>query len=63
MRSPWCTRSVGSGGVNSIRIARIITRRLNGGPGFVVPHGVVAPHGLDVASVSFGVVADDVGDR
>ena len=42
MRSPWCTRSVGSGGENSSRIALIMTRRFNGGPWFVVPHGVTA---------------------
>jgi len=39
--------------VNNNRSARIITRRLNGGPGFVVPHGVGEPHGFDVVSVSF----------
>ena len=61
MRSPWCTRSVGSGGVNNMRIARIIMRRFSGGPGFVVPHGVIAPHGLDVASRLVGVVVHDVG--
>ena len=60
-RSPWCTRSVGSGGVNSIRIARIISLRFSGGPWFVVPHGVVAPHGLDGRFGLVGVVVHDVG--
>ena len=44
--------AVGSGGVNSKRMARIISLRLSGGPWLRVPHGVIAPHGLDVASVS-----------
>ena len=52
MRAPWCTRWVGSGGVNNMRMARIISLRRRGGPSLRVPHGVIAPHGLDVASVS-----------
>ena len=53
MRSPWCTRSVGSGGVNSMPHRPDHHAALAAaGPDCVVPHGVIAPHGLDVASVS-----------